>query len=189
MTTEQQEEYLAKPPSACCFTGSLHSGTPRGRVEDILELPTYISHPAEGKGNGNIILYFPDVWGLSNNAQLLMDGYAAAGYLVLGLDYFRGDPISKYRATRNDPPPPGFDHPAWLAKHFAFAEAHVEPWTAAVREKFGTPTTRYGVVGCCFGAPFVCQLLATDDVSAGAFAHPARVKEEHFVSLKRELGT
>jgi dienelactone hydrolase len=55
-----------------------------------------------------------------------------------------------------------------------------------VREKFGTPTTRYAVVGYCFGAPFVCQLLATEDVSVGAFAHPSRLKEEHFVSLKRE---
>jgi hypothetical protein len=97
MATEQ--EYLAKPPSACCFTGNLHSGTPRGRVEDILELPTYISHPLEENANGNVVLYFPDVWGLSNNAQLMMDGYAAAGYLVLGLDYFRGV-ISHFTFTK-----------------------------------------------------------------------------------------
>ncbi|KAK5664062.1 hypothetical protein OQA88_276 [Cercophora sp. LCS_1] len=180
-------EYLAKPPSACCFQGTIHQGTPRGAVEDILDIPTYISRPSADKANGHIVLYFPDVWGLSNNASLLMDGYADAGYLVLGIDYFRGDPISKYRATRNDPPPPGFDHPAWLAKHFAFATDNVEKWAAAVRTKFGTEKTKYAVVGYCFGAPFVCQLLATDHVSAGAFAHPSRLKEEHFVALRHPL--
>jgi len=81
-------EYLANPPSACCFVGTLHEGTPRGQIENIFDIPTYISRPAEG--NGNIVLYFPDVWGLSNNAKLLMDGFANAGYLVLGIDYFRG---------------------------------------------------------------------------------------------------
>ncbi|KAK0646591.1 dienelactone hydrolase [Cercophora newfieldiana] len=186
MTTPSDPSYLANPPSACCFTGTLHAGTPRGTVEDILSIPTYISRPTTS--NGNIILYLPDVWGLSPNAKLLMDGYAAAGYLVLGIDYFRGDPISNYRRTRNDPPPPDFDHPAWLAKHFAFASAHVLPWAAAVREKFGTsPTIQYACVGYCFGAPFVCQLLATDEVSAGAFAHPSRLTEEHFVGVKHPL--
>jgi len=85
-----ETEYLAHPPSACCFTGSLHEGTPRGEIQDIMDIPTYVSRPPEAKTNGNIALYFPDVWGLSNNAQLLIDGFAAAGYLVLGIDYFRG---------------------------------------------------------------------------------------------------
>lgn len=85
-----ESEYLAQPPSACCFQGTLHHGTPRGTVESLLDIPTYITHPTAEKANGHIILYFPDVWGLSNNASLLMDGYADAGYLVLGIDYFRG---------------------------------------------------------------------------------------------------
>lgn len=182
-----EAEYLAHPPSACCFAGSLHEGTPRGKIQDIVDIPTYVSRPAEENTNGNIVLYFPDVWGLSNNAQLLMDGFAAAGYLVLGIDYFRGDPLSKHRASRNDPPPPGFDHPAWLANHYAFAEANVELWTSEVRDEFGSPSTKYACVGYCFGAPFVCQLLATNTISAGAFAHPTRLKEEHFVALKHPL--
>lgn len=36
------------------------------------------------------MLYFPDVWGFFNNGFLIMDGFADAGFLTLGLDYFRG---------------------------------------------------------------------------------------------------
>ena len=46
--------------------------------------------PAAGKANGNIVLYFQDVFGLFTNGQLIMDGFAEAGYLVFGPDYFRG---------------------------------------------------------------------------------------------------
>ena len=110
------EKYLAKPPSACCFAGSLHEGVPRGTVEtDIFGgIPTYVSRPSssssfsseEGKtetttttttkptpanGHRNVLLYFPDVWGLSDNAKLMMDGFAdAGGFLVVGMDYFLG---------------------------------------------------------------------------------------------------
>lgn len=36
------------------------------------------------------VRYFPDVWGFFKNGFLVMDGFADAGYLTLGLDYFRG---------------------------------------------------------------------------------------------------
>ena len=105
------EKYLAKSPSACCFAGSLHEGVPRGTVEtDIFGgIPTYVSRPnfsgkEEGKmtttptptstpanGYHHVLLYFPDVWGLSDNAKLMMDAFAdAGGFLVVGMDYFLG---------------------------------------------------------------------------------------------------
>ena len=56
----------------------------------IASVETYIAIPPENKANGHIVLYFPDVWGLFKNGLLVMDGFADAGYLVLGLDYFRG---------------------------------------------------------------------------------------------------
>lgn len=58
-------------------------------------------------------------------------------------------------------------------------------WAEAVRARYGTDATRYACTGYCFGAPFVCDLLAGDLVSAGAFAHPTALKEEHFSRLKR----
>ena len=69
--------------------GSVHKGEPRGRFEEIAGVKTYISVP-QGKKNGNILLYFPDVYGFFLNGFLIMDGFADAGYTVIGMDYFRG---------------------------------------------------------------------------------------------------
>lgn len=180
--------YLAQPPSACCFVGSLHEGTPAGIEEQVVGITTYVARsPAGVAANGHLIFYFPDVWGLSNNAKLLMDGFAAAGYTALGMDYFQGDPISKYRKTHSDPPPPGFDHAAWRNKHVAFATANVPIWAEAATKAYGTPGTRCACVGYCFGAPYVTSLLATDAVSAGAFAHPTLLKEENIRAVKKPL--
>lgn len=82
------ENYLAKPPGPCCALGTIHKGSPRGKMETIVETPTYVATPEQP--NGHVVLYFPDVWGMSSNAQLLMDGFADAGFLTLGMDYFRG---------------------------------------------------------------------------------------------------
>jgi dienelactone hydrolase len=84
------EPYLAKPSGSCCLKGTIHEGESRGTWETIADVETYISKPAPEKANGNILLYFPDVWGMFPNGLLVMDAFADAGYLVLGLDYFRG---------------------------------------------------------------------------------------------------
>jgi hypothetical protein len=89
-TMEDSGIFLAKPSGACCLKGTIHEGEPRGRITTIAGIETYISEPPAEKSNGNILLYFPDVWGLFRNGLLIMDGFSDAGYLVLGLDYFRG---------------------------------------------------------------------------------------------------
>lgn len=81
--------YLAQPSGPCCWLGTIHHGTPRGAMDSILDVPTYIARPAADKANGHVVFYFPDIWGMSNNALLLMDGFADAGFLTLGMDYFR----------------------------------------------------------------------------------------------------
>jgi dienelactone hydrolase len=81
--------------------------------------------------------------------------------------------------------PAGFDHAAWRLKHASFAAENVPKWAAAVRERFGGDRTKYACVGYCFGAPYLCHMLASEHVSAGAFAHPSSLKEEHLTSIKR----
>ncbi|KAG6356521.1 hypothetical protein INS49_015909 [Diaporthe citri] len=185
--SEVQDTYLAQPASSSCWLGTIHEGTPCGNLETILDVPTYVSRPTPERANGHIILYFPDIWGMSNNAQLLMDAFADAGFLTLGMDYFRGDPMSKYRQSMSDPAPEGFDRAAWREKHWNFANENVPKWFDAVKAKYGSETTKYACTGYCFGAPFVCNLLAGDSISAGAFAHPTALKEEHFLSLRQPL--
>lgn len=62
-------------------------------------------------------------------------------------------------------------------------------WIDAVKSTFGTPSTKYACVGYCFGAPYVCESLAPSAsgapvCTAGAFAHPAFLKESHFRNLQ-----
>lgn len=85
-----QDPVIAKPSDVCCTKGTLHEGEPRGRFETIADVETYIATPGEGKANGHVLLYFPDVWGFFNNGFLVMDSFADCGFLTLGLDYFRG---------------------------------------------------------------------------------------------------
>jgi hypothetical protein len=87
---ENNLTYLAKPAGDCCLKGSIHEGEPRGSYAMIAGVETYVVAPPSGRANNRILLYFPDVWGLFNNGLLIMDGFADAGYLTLGLDYFRG---------------------------------------------------------------------------------------------------
>jgi hypothetical protein len=94
--------FLAKPSGPCCLKGKIQEGEPLGRLTTISGIETYISTPPEGKVNGHIVLYFPDVWGLFNNGRLIMDGFAEAGYLVLGLDYFRGVSFQASPVFRSD---------------------------------------------------------------------------------------
>jgi len=183
-----EDKYLAKPSEACCLEGSIHDGEPRGLYTTISDIETYIAPPPEGKRNDHILFYFPDVWGFYKNGLLIMDGFADAGYLVLGLDYFRGDPVWKHRKDRNDKTTdPDFDYEAWMKKHMAFADEAVPGWVKEAKARYGKPDTKYACVGYCFGAPFVCNELASDTVTAGAFAHPAFLKEHHFFDLKKPL--
>jgi hypothetical protein len=89
-TKEDGSKFLAEPSGPCCLQGFRHKGDPRGSFSTIANVETYVVHPESGKSNGNVLLYFPDVWGLFTNGLLVMDTFADAGYTVLGLDYFQG---------------------------------------------------------------------------------------------------
>ncbi|KAF4908661.1 Hydrolase tropI [Colletotrichum viniferum] len=187
MSTDKTPGYLAKPSGECCLKGTIHEGEARGSWEVIADVETYVSKPPTDKANGHIVLYFPDVWGMFVKGLLVMDAFADAGYLVLGLDYFRGDPVWKHRKDRNDTSNPGFDYEAWKRKHTAFADVAVPKWVDAVKQRYGTETTGFACVGYCFGAPYVCDELAKKTVTVGAFAHPAFLKEHHFLNLTKPL--
>lgn len=145
------KSYLAQPPGECCFRrGSIHDGEPRGTIEKIAAVDTYIVHPPDGQANnnGHIVLYFPDVWGFFKNGLLVMDAFADAGYTTVGPDYFFGDPIWHHRKDRHDTTTePGFDASAWFAAKMAGAREAVPRWVEAVKEKLGKPGTKFACVG------------------------------------------
>lgn len=93
------------------------------------------------------------------------------------------DPIWAHRKNGEDTDA-DFDFAAWRQKHWDFAQIAVPIWVAAVKAQYGEASTKYAAVGYCFGAPYVCDLLAAEDVTAGAFAHPSFLKESHFYQIK-----
>ena len=53
------------------------------------------------------------------------------GFIVIGLDYFLGDPVYIHLDE------PEFDRPAWSAKSIAQARKVEPKWFEAVKERFG----------------------------------------------------
>ncbi|KAJ7582192.1 dienelactone hydrolase [Mycena floridula] len=182
---------LAAPPGECCLKGFIHAGTPVGDIISVAGIDTYITKPSAP--TSHILFYFPDVWGIEgsfqSNGKLLMDTFAKEGFLVLGIDYFRGDPVQNHRKHRNDTETdPGFDFEAWKGKHHAFADENVPKWMEAVRQQFGDEKTKYASVGYCFGAPYVMNTLTAGSiVSVGAIAHPAFLNESHFRACTKPI--
>lgn len=84
------DRVLAKPAGLCCLKGSIHSGQPQGKTEQIDGVETYIATPDPKIANGSVLLFFPDAFGLYVNSHLMMDAFASCGYLTLGVDYFLG---------------------------------------------------------------------------------------------------
>ncbi|EIW63762.1 alpha/beta-hydrolase [Trametes versicolor FP-101664 SS1] len=171
---------LAGSVGAHCLQTVQHVGDPRGTVEQIAGVNTYVARPASG-GSDKIILFFADVFGaLYVNSKLLMDYWAEHGYLVLALDYFEGDSYGFHLDEK------GFDTQAWIKKNQARTEVLLPPWIDAVREQYG-PDKKYVCVGYCYGAPYVMDHVKKDWITAGAFAHPAFLSEDHFKDVKKPL--
>lgn len=187
-TTTTKSNVLAQAPSECCAKGSIHEGTPKGVFETVTELRTYVAKPAEGKANGHVLLYFCDITGMSNNHLLLMDAWAEAGYLALGIDYFQGDSVLNHMEMPTyKPKVEGWSLPEWAMKHKGFADQAVPKWAAAVKEKYGKEGTKFASLGYCFGAPFVFETLGSGVADVGAFAHPTFLTDDHFEKLGKPL--
>ncbi|KAG1768265.1 hypothetical protein EV702DRAFT_979567 [Suillus placidus] len=165
---------LAGPLTDHCFTSVAHSGTAKGKSITIAGVPTYLSAPQAFAASGveTVILYFSDVFGpFYINAQLVQDYYASqAGFTVVGIDYFFGDPVHLHLDK------PGFDRSTWRTKSVEQARASVPKWVDGVKEMFGT--ILFMDQGFCFGAPYVFQVAVTNMLSCAAVAHPTSLTEE-----------
>ncbi|THU91291.1 alpha/beta-hydrolase [Dendrothele bispora CBS 962.96] len=174
---------LAGPPGDSCFSkGVQHTGTPVGKTVQIADFPTYLSEPRSPvTGNNKVILYFSDIHGpLYVNNKLIQDYFSEAGFYVLGIDYFDGDPIDKHTNEEN------FDRQAWRSAATKRAKEWIPKWFDAIKESYGTDA-KYCAVGYCFGAPYALEFANKEGVAAVAFAHPSSLNEDHFRSVKTPL--
>jgi dienelactone hydrolase len=87
---------------SCCATGSLHTGTPKGRIEKLHGLDCYIADAPNGSAKG-VIVIIPDAfgWEFPNN-RILADDYAKNGFQVLLPEFMDGtSPCLFYHASRH----------------------------------------------------------------------------------------
>nr|AMB48909.1 dienelactone hydrolase [Fusarium subglutinans] len=156
------DNVLAKPADLCCLKGSFHSGEATGSTIQIDGIDTYVAKPHPNRSNGNVLLFFPDAFGLHINSFLMMDAFAECGYLTLGVDYFLGDPVTKHSLTPLSDP--NFDFESWKNKHLKASEEAAARWVKAVKIQYGTgKEVKFACVGYCWGARFVCQQLSADE--------------------------
>ncbi|RKK22381.1 hypothetical protein BFJ68_g2366 [Fusarium oxysporum] len=130
------DNVLAKPADLCCLKGAFHSGEATGSTIQIDGIDTYVAKPHPNRSNGNVILFFPDAFGLHINSFLMMDAFAECGYLTLGVDYFLGDPVTKHSLTPLSDP--NFDFESWKNKHLKASEEAAARWVKAVKTHYGT---------------------------------------------------
>ncbi|EHA46503.1 hypothetical protein MGG_12664 [Pyricularia oryzae 70-15] len=172
------EKVLAKPTDLCCIQGgAIHTGEATGTVEQIEGVDTYIARPPPEKANGNVLLFFPDAFGMHLKSFLMMDAFAQHGYLTLGVDYFLGDGVGKHSSTPLADPT--FDFKAWVDKHLGASEEVAKRWVQDVKAKYGTDgNVKFACVGYCWGARFVARQLSAEGIcKVGAVAHPSFLNE------------
>ncbi|KAI5120824.1 hypothetical protein M0805_003220 [Coniferiporia weirii] len=178
------DKVLAQAPGDDCFKAVQHSGDPKGTILKIAGVDTYVSTPPQnvkGQPAKGVILFYADVYGpMFINNKLIQDFFAEQGFIVVGIDYFLGDPVYIHDGEN------GFDRSAWLEKSKIQARKCEPDWLKAIQEKYGQEIS-YAAVGYCFGAPFVCEAAAAGKLIAGAIAHPAFLDESHFRNLNAPL--
>ncbi|KAK8074404.1 hydrolase tropI [Apiospora hydei] len=175
------------PPGECCARAVLHEGTPTGQLVKVGAYEGYLAVPEASKARSDnaAILYLPDIFSLSQNAKLIADQYAAAGYLTLIVDVMNGD------ALPIDFNPEGFDFPKFLAGGSSGNNPHTPEAVDAVVQagiKYLTEekgVKKLGSVGYCFGAKYVARAFPA--IHCGYMAHPSWVSDEELKAFKAPL--
>ncbi|EGP91860.1 uncharacterized protein MYCGRDRAFT_67558 [Zymoseptoria tritici IPO323] len=180
---------------SCCATGSLHTGTPTGRVEKVHGLDCYIADAPNGSSKG-VIVIIPDAfgWELPNN-RILADDYAKNGFKVL-LPEFQagcGFPIEALTSLKVVSEP-GFQ--LWKITHFFTLARYFVPFLISCRQSVAGPKIYnfleavnkneakdlpVGVAGFCWGGLWVTKLCSnevkaqdgSDLIVCGFTAHPS----------------
>ncbi|KAL0484306.1 AIM2 [Acrasis kona] len=151
----------------CCAKGSLHTGSPVGKVVELFSVLTYVT-----KSNGptkHAILLLSDAIGHTFiNAQLAADTFAELGNVDVFIpDIVNGEgiPVSYLSGEK-------YDVAAWVSRHPKETCRHII-FDAARSLKSDMGYEKIGVVGYCFGGWGTLELGASDLVNAVAVAHPS----------------
>ncbi|KAG2090775.1 uncharacterized protein F5147DRAFT_724479 [Suillus discolor] len=120
---------LAGPLTDHCFTSVAHSGTLKGESITIAGVPTYLSAPQASVASTVETVILASFCVYSFLVCVLI---RKAGFTVVGIDYFFGDPVHLHLNK------PGSDRSTWRTKSIEQARASVPKWVDGVKEMFGT---------------------------------------------------
>ncbi|MCJ1478034.1 hypothetical protein MMC13_006709 [Lambiella insularis] len=156
--------------SSCCLSGTLHSGTPKGHVEEIGGLQTYVSEP-ESKSKAKTVIFIVDIFGWElPNVRLLADIYAGHGFYCYIPDLHSGDSLP-YSFLQNVEPSLKTQEQLTMvdkAKNAAIVPTTLGPWLIKHREGVSAPmldgfvnavrmipgTNKIGAIGFCWGGRY-----------------------------------
>ncbi|CAF0930336.1 unnamed protein product [Didymodactylos carnosus] len=163
--------------TACCVDpGTKQSGSVTGKVEQICDVPTYVT----GSGQPAIVV-FTDIFGFGFiNIRQVADEYASSNFTVYIPDLFNGDPMNHNDTNLMD------KLPAWIQKHPPLeSRAFADKFIAAIEQKHQS----IQVVGFCYGATPVVHICKQDKskVKAGVVAHPSFIQEEEAEKIQRPM--
>lgn len=194
---------------ADCFTGAIHTATPRGHMDVIHDLPSYITRG--NAASNSTIIFLTDGFGFNLvNNKLLADQYATkTGFRVLMPKVLPkgGVPLAVISLTKTMRTRvawwdmQGQAKRAWAAVRLM---AIVMPFTVKVKRLYPTVLlyvravktslplgARLGIAGFCLGGHWssrICAEAATDGgdshlIGAHFTAHPLSLKAEDFAML------
>jgi len=170
-----------------CIKGATHEGTPKGKLEKIGGIESYVATPAGEYSKDKAIIFLPDVFGLQLlNAQLLADDFAANGVKTIIPDYLNGDPIPA------DALEPGkkFDINAWFVNHTT--DKTRPPLDKVLEALKAEGVTSLAATGYCFGGRYVFDLAFENIIKVAIVSHPSLLKvpedlEKYFATSKVPL--
>ncbi|KAI5240458.1 dienelactone hydrolase family protein-like protein [Aureobasidium subglaciale] len=168
--------------SSCCLTGKVQEGTPKGHVETIAGLQTYVAEPKDGS-KWKTVIFLVDIFGWEfKNTRLLADQYAEKGFTAYIPDVHEGDSLDIEFLQTVEPQKTERDARSLTEKATATAKtgATLGPWLLKHRESVARPliesfikqvrmipgTNKVGVIGFCWGGRYA--VLAGDKDFSGA---------------------
>ncbi|KAI9829500.1 MAG: hypothetical protein M1819_006320 [Sarea resinae] len=182
--------------SSCCLSGKLHDGTPKGHVDTIGGLRTYVSEP-ESKSKEKSIVFLVDIFGWEfKNTRLLADEYAKAGFYVYVPDVHENDSLRIEFLQDVEPPLKTREQLTLVEKgtKTASVAATLGPWLIGHREAVSKPlidgfinavryvpgTNKVGAIGFCWGGRYAILAAHTPEpgkqgVDAAYACHPSLV--------------
>jgi len=171
---------------ACCISGHLHEGTPKGTVEKLDGLDVYVTGDVANKAK--TVVYVTDIFGFQlNNARLLADEIASNGFYVVMPDLFKNDSIDGELLLKIAPRaslPERSTIQAGLDQTVVMAS--LGPWLVRQREAVIKPLLesfvtelrkdaaikKVGATGYCWGGRYSI-LLTHNLVDAAVACHPS----------------